>query len=176
LGSCFGFRLVWRVSSGPARGLGVVAMKVVHPSPTEEAGCCEAIRIDRGARMNVHKNARTTPISRELMVRRVEAGQPRAAVATAFGVSERTVSKWLARWRAGGREALQDRSSAPKRRRGLTVERIAAIEALRRRRMTSPPIAAALGIPISTVTLVLRRLGLRQIAAAQGPLPPKRNP
>ena len=53
--------------------------------------------------MNLHKNARTTPHSRLLMVHRVlEKKQPAIKVAAAFGVSERTVRKWLARWRAGG--------------------------------------------------------------------------
>jgi transposase InsO family protein len=70
--------------------------------------------------MNIHKNARTTPHSRLLMVRRVlEQKQPASRVAADFGVSERTVRKWLARWRAGGEPALNDRSSAPARRRRL---------------------------------------------------------
>jgi len=54
--------------------------------------------------MNLHKNARTTPHSRILMVRRVlDQKQPATRVAADFGVSERTVRKWLARWRVGGR-------------------------------------------------------------------------
>ena len=53
--------------------------------------------------MNIHKNARTTPQSRALMVRRVmHEHWPVGAVATAFGVSQRTVYKWLARHRAQG--------------------------------------------------------------------------
>jgi transposase len=64
--------------------------------------------------MNIHKNARTTPRSRLLMVHRVLCQkQPATKVAADFGVSERTVRKWLARWRAGGEPALNDRSSAP---------------------------------------------------------------
>ena len=60
--------------------------------------------------MNLHKNARTTPHSRLLMVRRMlEQKQPATKVAADFGVSERTVRKWLARWRAGGEPALNDR-------------------------------------------------------------------
>ncbi|MGH6898462.1 MAG: helix-turn-helix domain-containing protein, partial [Geminicoccaceae bacterium] len=63
--------------------------------------------------MNRHKNARTTPHSRLLMVRHMlDQGQPATRVAADFGVSERTVRKWLARWRAGGEPALNDRSSA----------------------------------------------------------------
>jgi transposase-like protein len=43
------------------------------------------------------ENARTTPHSRLLMVRRVlEQKQPATSVAADFGISERTVRKWLA--------------------------------------------------------------------------------
>lgn len=115
--------------------------------------------------MNVHKNARTTPFSRGVLVRRVAAGEVVSAVASAFGISERTVYKWLARWRSGGEAALQDRSSRPHRQHGLAADRVAAIEALRRQRLTSPAIAAALDVPVSTVTLALRRLGLNRLKA-----------
>ena len=48
--------------------------------------------------MDIHKNARTTPHSRLLMVRRVlDENRPAAKVAADFGVSERTVRKWLPR-------------------------------------------------------------------------------
>ena len=63
--------------------------------------------------MNIHKNARTTPQSRALLVSRVlEKHWPVSAVALAFGVSQRTVYKWLARYRAEGMAGLQDRRSA----------------------------------------------------------------
>jgi transposase InsO family protein len=114
--------------------------------------------------MNIHKNARTTPHSRLLMVRRVLCQkQPATKVAADFGVSERTVRKWLARWRAGGEPALNDRSSAPARQRRLPSEQVAAIAALRRQRLTSPVIARRLGLPLSTVGAVLRRLGLGRL-------------
>ena len=65
--------------------------------------------------MNIHKNARLTRHSRADLVRRVEAGQPIAAVAAAFGVSIRTVRKWVERFNAEGIEGLRDRSSRPHR-------------------------------------------------------------
>ena len=53
--------------------------------------------------MNIHKNARSTRYSRAEMVRRVtELHETPKAVATAFGVSVRTVTKWLARHRGEG--------------------------------------------------------------------------
>ncbi len=54
--------------------------------------------------MNVHKNARTSPYSRAPIARRViEEGQAPGVVALDFGVSRRTVYKWLSRFRAEGR-------------------------------------------------------------------------
>ena len=48
--------------------------------------------------MDGHQNARTTPHSRAEIVRRVTEGrQPVRVVAEAFGISPRTVRKWLAR-------------------------------------------------------------------------------
>jgi transposase InsO family protein len=120
--------------------------------------------------MNIHKNARTTPHSRLLMVRRVlDENRPAAKIAADFGVSERTVRKWLARWRAGGAAALNDRSSAPARQRRLPPEQVAAIEALRRQRLTSPGIARRLRLPLSTVGAVLRRLGLNRLKNLDSP-------
>lgn len=88
--------------------------------------------------MNIHKNARATPHSRLLMVRRViDAKQPRQKVAADLGVSVKTVGKWVRRWRAGGAPALHDRSSAPTRQpHRLPPERVGEIERLRRQWMS----------------------------------------
>ena len=65
--------------------------------------------------MNAHKNARTTPFGRAVMVRRVlEEGWSVAAAAAAFEVSGRTVHKWLVRFHQEGDAGLQNRSSAPR--------------------------------------------------------------
>jgi transposase InsO family protein len=115
--------------------------------------------------MNVHQNARSTPASRSLMVHRViEERQPVTTVAAGFGVSTTTVYKWLRRWRTGGETGLRDRSSAPLRRHATPPGRVARIEALRRRRMTAPRIAFVLGMPLSTVGAVLRRIGLNRLS------------
>ena len=66
--------------------------------------------------MNVHKNARLTAHSRADLVRRVLVQRlPVGAVAEAFGVSIRTVRKWVGRYQAEGAEGLKDRSSRPRR-------------------------------------------------------------
>jgi transposase len=52
--------------------------------------------------MNVHSRAKTTPRSRELLVRRVEAeGWSRQQAAEAFGLSVRRVAAWLRRLSRG---------------------------------------------------------------------------
>lgn len=81
--------------------------------------------------MNVHKNARLTVHSRRDLVRRVLVeGQAREAVATAFGVTVKTVRKWVDRFEREGDGGLADRCSRPHRlyrpTPKLTVERIEA--------------------------------------------------
>ena len=63
--------------------------------------------------MRLHANALLGPKGREVMVLRVlEQGWSVTEAALAAGVSGRTCSKWLARYRAEGQEGLLDRSSA----------------------------------------------------------------
>ena len=119
--------------------------------------------------MNVHKNAKLTPAGRALLVQRVvEQRERRGAVAAALGVSERTVAKWVRRWRVGGAAGLVDRSSRPRRcPHQLARARVRQIERLRRRRWSSPWIARAVGLPVSTVVVTVRRLGLNRLRALE---------
>ncbi len=119
--------------------------------------------------MNVHKNARLTPQGRALLVHRVRTDGWRVGdAAAAAGLSQRQAFRWLARHRAGGELALQDRSSAPARCPHRTdADTLAAIERLRRERRTGPQIARELGLPRSTVGAVLRRLGLGRLRALE---------
>jgi transposase InsO family protein len=112
--------------------------------------------------MRLHGNARTCPHSRHLMVRRVEEeGWTLAAAASAAGVSVRTLSKWLHRFRDVGAEGLIDGSSAPRSIPHRTPEeRVQAIACLRRLRFTGAEIAEALAMPLSTVSAILTRIGL----------------
>lgn len=120
--------------------------------------------------MNVHRNARLTPLGRGVMIERIEHGWPVARAAEAAGVSARTGYCWLARHRRG--ERLCDRSSAPRRcPHRLPAARVAEIERLRRQRMTGPAIARMLGMARSTVGLVLRRLGLGKLRALEPKVP-----
>ena len=62
----------------------------------------------------MHSRARTTPCSREDIIRLVvEEGQTLKAAAAAFSVCPKTVRKWVARYRAEGLAGLRDRCSRP---------------------------------------------------------------
>jgi transposase-like protein len=61
--------------------------------------------------MRLHRNARTCPHCRSLIVSRVaDSGQKPTAVAREFRVTERTVRKWLKRFRSEGAPGLEERS------------------------------------------------------------------
>ena len=126
--------------------------------------------------MKLHANARACPHSRLLVVRRVcEEGWTLAAAAEAAGVSVRTLSKWLRRFREEGGQGLLDRSSAPRSVPNRTCEeRVAVIAALRRLRMTGAEIAETLRMPLSTVSAVLTRIGLGKLSRLEPPEPPNR--
>lgn len=125
--------------------------------------------------MKLHANHRTCPSSRRLICRRVlEEEWTLQDAAAAAGCSVRTAAKWLARFRAGDR-ALLDRSSRPRRSpRRLPQERVVAIERLRRLRMTAAEIAEVLELPLSTVSLWLKRVGLGKRSRLDPPEPPNR--
>ena len=125
--------------------------------------------------MNIHKNARLTPIGRERLVRRIASGQTPEAAARAEGVSPRTAKKWWDRYCAEGIAGLQDRSSRPHRVRSPTPPEVAArIEALRRQRMTGQQIAREVGVSPATISRVLRRLGLNRITDLEPAEPVRR--
>jgi transposase InsO family protein len=124
--------------------------------------------------VELHGNARLAPFTRELICRRVDdEGWTAAEAADAAGCSERTVYRWLARWRAG--EPMTDRSSAPHVVANRTPASVVArIEELRRLRWTSTRIAATLHMAVSTVGAVLKRIGLHRLSRLEPPEPPNR--
>ena len=106
--------------------------------------------------MRVHRNAKTTPKMRQLIVTRAQQGWTYGRIAVALGISVRTVAKWMARSRAAA--GLFDGSSRPHRQpRRLAAPLEAAILTLRRTRATAWQISTALRLPRSTVTRVLAR-------------------
>ncbi len=125
--------------------------------------------------MKLHANARTCPKSRQLLVERIDAGWSVMEAAEAAGITDRTARRWMARWRAEGSEGLFDRSSAPKRIPHKTSpELVKEIVRLRRLRMTAAQIATALRMALSTVSAVLKRVGLGKRSKLDPPEPPNR--
>jgi transposase InsO family protein len=99
-----------------------------------------------------------------MVSRVVEQGWPIAEAAEAAGVSGRTCSKWLARYRAEGPAGLIDRSSAASVVANRTPEEtIQVIAALRRVRFTGPEIAELLDRPLSTISGILTRIGMGKL-------------
>ena len=126
--------------------------------------------------MDLHANAKLGPKGRLVICRRViEQGWSLTEAAEAAGVSERTAGKWVRRYRSEGESGLLDRSSAPRRVHNATpVERVEAIAALRRLRLTGPEIAETLEMATSTVSAVLKRTGLGKLSRLELPEPIRR--
>jgi transposase InsO family protein len=125
--------------------------------------------------MKLHANAPLGPKGRAIMVRRVlEEGIALTEAAEAAGVSAKTAGKWVKRYRDEGEAGLLDRSSAPRRVHNATPpERVEAIAALRQVRLTGPEIAETLEMATSTVSAVLKRIGLGKLSRL-GPQEPIR--
>ena len=126
--------------------------------------------------MKLHGNAALTPKQRLRLARRVvEEGWSLGEAAEAAEVSERTARKWVRRYRAEGEAGLVDRPRRPSHQPGATPEdRVQAIAALRRVRLTGAEIAEALGMALSTVQGILTRIGLGKLSRLEPPEPPNR--
>lgn len=115
--------------------------------------------------MKLHANAALGPKGRETMVVRVlEQGWSVTEAAAAAGVSEQTCRKWIWRWREEGPVGLVDRPSVawsiPSR---TPEDRVQVIAALRRLRFSGAQIAEVLGMPETTVSGILTRIGLGRL-------------
>jgi transposase InsO family protein len=106
-----------------------------------------------------HRNARLTVHGRQLLVDRVASGRPVAHVASELGVSRQCAHRWVARYRLGGREALADRSSRPRRSPTKTPVEVEQrlVELRRAERRGQDWLGPELGVPARTVSRVLRR-------------------
>ncbi len=119
----------------------------------------------------MHANAPLTAEGRRRLVACVlDEGRPQAHVAAESRLARATVRKWVGRFRAGGEQALADRSSRPHRSPTRTDPAVVArIEALRRDRKLPPRLIvdelAADGITVSAATVHrwLRRLGISRL-------------
>jgi transposase InsO family protein len=115
--------------------------------------------------MKLHGNAALSWSGRRRLAEHVVVdGWTLKAAAEAAGVSVRCARKWVRRYREEGELGLLDRSSAPKRVANRTPpRRVEAIIALRRLRFTAAEIAELLGMALSTVSGILRRVGMGRL-------------
>jgi transposase InsO family protein len=126
--------------------------------------------------MKLHANAALSLNRRRRLCERVVVEEwTLTKAAEAAEVSVRTAGKWVRRYRADGDAGLVDRPSTPRRQPTRTSEeRVQAIAALRRVRLTGAQIADALSMPLSTVSGILARIGLGKLSRLDAPEPPNR--
>jgi transposase InsO family protein len=121
----------------------------------------------------MHKNARTTPLSRAVIVQRVlREGHSRRAVATALRLSEKTVRKWVSRYQNGGAGGLEEGLSRPscvvpvQERKGFGL-----VLSLRQQRCSYSEIAQRTGLSRATLSRWLRRVGLNRLKSLEPTVP-----
>lgn len=120
--------------------------------------------------MNVHKNARSCPASRELLYKRVsEQGWSVRAASEAGGMSDRRAREWVRR--AASDEPYTDRSSRPHSGRATEQAIRDRVIALRKEWRTVRQIAVAVGIGTSTAARICRAAGLSRLRHLEPPAP-----
>ena len=114
-----------------------------------------------------HSKARLNVNGRRLLVERVRTqGWPVAHAAKAMGLSRQCAHHWLKRYDELGDAGLYDRSSRPhtmpRRTSAATEQRVLAHR--RQHRQGPASISAATGVPVRTVTAILRRHDMPSLA------------
>ena len=123
--------------------------------------------------MDIHQNARLTPILREELAKKVlSLGLTLNSAAAEFKVSPKTAAKWVRRYQQHGPAGMRDRSSRPLRSpRRCGAPLIAQIEQLRRQRWTGLRISLTTGVSRATISRILRRLRLSRMRDLEPPTP-----
>ena len=115
--------------------------------------------------MNIHKNARLTPLRRAEMALAVLGGAlTKAEAARVYAVSHKIVTRWVKRFEQGGRSHMIDRSSRPRNCPRQTDQALASrVITLRHQRRTGKHIALETGVSPATVSRILRRAKLSRM-------------
>jgi len=123
--------------------------------------------------MDIHKNARLTPILREELAGEVlSQGLTLNSAAAEFKVSAKTAAKWARRFQQEGRGGMRDRSSRPVRSpRRCSAEQVRQVEQLRRQRWTGLRISLTTGLSRASISRILRRLHLSRLRDLDPPAP-----
>jgi transposase len=121
----------------------------------------------------MHKKARTTPLSRAVIVQRVlREGHSRRAAAAALRLSEKNIRKRLNRYRGGRAAGLADRSSQP---RGVVPvrkrPRFGEVLRLRQQRCSHSEIALRTGVSRASLSRWLRQVGLNRLKSLEPTVP-----
>lgn len=120
--------------------------------------------------MNVHKNARSCPASRELLYKRVsEQGWSVQEASEAAGISGRRGREWVRRARRD--EPLSDRSSKPRSGRTIAASVRDQVIDLRRERRTVRQIAIVAGVSASSVARICRAAGMSRLKSLEPAAP-----
>jgi transposase InsO family protein len=121
----------------------------------------------------MHKNARTTPLSRAGIVHRVlREGHSRRAVATALLLSEKTIRKWTRSYERSGVPGLETGTSCPRGVRPIEQRPgYAVVVALRRQRCSYAEISLRSGLSRATISRWLRRVGLNRLKKLEPTVP-----
>lgn len=123
----------------------------------------------------MHCNARLNLFSRKLLISRWQSGQKVGQIAEHLGVSRRCCYKWINRYKEEGLSGLEDKRSGPKRGKRIPPRREQAIIKARNRFREGPDrLALRLGLPRSTVYVVLRRNKLNHLFAKKVKEPVRR--
>jgi transposase InsO family protein len=123
----------------------------------------------------MHANARLTPLMRAQMALHLHSQNlSLRTAAAAYGVSEKTVRRWLARAQlADFPQRLQDHSSIPHRQPRKTSPQLEArILQLRRERRSYAQIMMVLPVSKATLSRILRRHHLNRLSSLEPPKPP----
>ena len=123
----------------------------------------------------MHANAKLTPLMRAKLVQSHLAGNlSLRTTAATFGVSEKTVRKWLARAKAANfPPRLADHSSRPHQQpRQTSAELEQQILALRKQRRSYAQILMVLPISKASLSRILQRHGLNRLRSLEPPKPP----
>jgi transposase len=111
--------------------------------------------------MDIHKNARLTLRSREVLVATVAGGMCCQRAAAVFRVTPKTAAKWRNRFQSEGPDGLLDRSSHPRHSPRATSASVATrVLELRRQHRPGYHIAQSTGLSPATISRILRRAGL----------------
>jgi len=155
--------------------LGVMFQHVVRTPRLWQAGGGATPNPLSYLRDNMHANATLTPLTRAKLVHHhLATGASMRSTATTFGVTDKTVRKWLMRAQLSGfPQRLEDRSSVPLRQPRKTSPQLEnQILALRRQRRSYAQILMLLPLSKASLSRVLRRHGLNRLASLDPPRPP----